>query len=186
MLHINLSPFPILTTERLLLRQLSMDDAADILLLRSDERVNEFLDRAKTTTLEEARDFIQKIMTGVENNETVYWAIALKENNSLIGTICLWNIVKEKHLAEIGYELMPPFQGRGLMQEAVSSIIGYVFDTMKLNIIIAVPAANNTRSIELLKRNNFELDTNFEYNNGEIQENMLIYFLIQPSTVVPL
>lgn len=173
--------FPQLTTERLILRRLRLEDAPEVLLLRSDERVNEFLDRPKTLTIHDAEVFIEKIEIAVNKNESTYWAISLKENDALIGTICLWNFIKERSLAEIGYELMPAFQGRGLMQEAVSMIIGYGFDTIKLKTITAVPEANNIRSIELLKRNNFQLDTNFEYSEDDLPGNMLVYFLTQPT-----
>ena len=93
MLNLNCTPFPHITTERLMLRQLTADDAVDIAILRSDEIVNKYLDRKATTGIDEANRFINKINTGINNNECFYWAIALKNNNSLIGTICYWNIV---------------------------------------------------------------------------------------------
>src|SRR6266481_3917752 len=88
----NMLPFPTLTTGRLILRRLMMDDAAEIAMLRSDERVNQYLDRPKTSTFSEAVEFINKIDKGLKNNESYYWAISIKDEHKLIGTICLWNI----------------------------------------------------------------------------------------------
>ena len=52
MLNLNFTPFPNLTTERLALRHLNLNDANDISVLRSDSRVNEFIDRPGSTTIE--------------------------------------------------------------------------------------------------------------------------------------
>jgi ribosomal-protein-alanine N-acetyltransferase len=179
MLILNLKPFPHLATERLVLRELEKEDAAEIMVLRSDVKVNEFLDRPKSTTLHEALEFINKIKNVIAKNESVYWAIALKNNNQLIGTICYWNISKENDIAEIGYELLPGFQGKGIMQEAISKVILFGFDTMKLKVITALSAAGNHKSIQLLERNNFKLDTNFKYGKREELGNNVIYFLVK-------
>ncbi len=174
--------FPQLTTQRLILRRLRMEDAPEVLLLRSDERVNEFLDRPKTLTIHDAEVFIEKIEIAVNKNESAYWAISLKENDVLIGTICLYNFIKERSLAEIGYELMPEFQSRGLMQEVVEKIIEYGFETLELNTITAVPDAGNARSIGLLRKNGFKADSNFEYCESDLPTNYLVYFLNRPGT----
>jgi len=54
MFTLRFSPFPVLTTDRLILRQLTSLDAAAIFALRSDERVNRYLDRPVCRRLEEA------------------------------------------------------------------------------------------------------------------------------------
>jgi [ribosomal protein S5]-alanine N-acetyltransferase len=61
MLHINFTPFPNLATERLVLRKLTIKDAKEIMLLRSNEQVNKFIERTKSIDLNEAKKFIKKI-----------------------------------------------------------------------------------------------------------------------------
>jgi [ribosomal protein S5]-alanine N-acetyltransferase len=151
----NFIPFPGLTTERLTLRQLQLTDENEIFALRSDKRVNEFLDRPKAESIEDARQFINKINKGIISNEVFYWGIILKNDLKLIGTICYWNISKEHFTAEMGFELQPGFQGKGIMQEAMVKIIDYGFAVMKLNSIDAETDPNNSRSIKLLERNGF-------------------------------
>jgi [ribosomal protein S5]-alanine N-acetyltransferase len=89
MLHINFTPFPNLATERLVLRKLTIKDAKEIMLLRSNEQVNKFIERTKSIDLNEAKKFIKKINNRINNNEWIYWAITLKEKNSLIGIYLL-------------------------------------------------------------------------------------------------
>ena len=148
-------PIPRLVTHRLLLRPLNISDAPEILQLRSDPKVNEFLDRAGSVTLAEARQFIRKIKTGITQKESFYWAITLKGSETLIGTICLWNFSADGSQAEIGYELNPAHQRQGIMQEALAKVVEYAFGSLKLEAVRALCRADNTRSLRLLERNGF-------------------------------
>ena len=103
MLSLNFSPFPNLKTGRLLLRQLTFEDENEIFFLRSDENVNRYVDRPKPNSLQDARDHIDKVNNGIANNKSVFWGITLLDNNSIIGTIFLWNISKENDTAEVGF-----------------------------------------------------------------------------------
>ena len=152
---ISFTPFPRLMTDRLVLRQLEMDDDDEIFFLRSDENVNKYLVAPIAKSIGDARDFIRKINNVVANNESIYWGLTVKDNNKLIGTICIWNIEWEENKAEIGYVLNPDLQGKGLMQEAVAAVIEYGFQQMKLQCLDAVLHPDNKRSILLLERNGF-------------------------------
>lgn len=77
-MNINFSPFPILQTERLILRKLSLDDAEEILFLRSDVEVNRYLDRTKAVNLDDALAFINKVNIGIANDKWMYWAVCFK------------------------------------------------------------------------------------------------------------
>ena len=158
MLTLNFSPFPNLTTERLLLRKITIEDAEDIYALRSDDRVNEFLDRPKALSVEDAGNFINQIRSRGSNNELLYWAITQKKNSKLIGTIVYWNISKEEYKGEIGFEMHPDYQGKGLMREAVEKVIDYGFNELGLQTIEAFPEAANEKSIILLERTHFKRD----------------------------
>ena len=112
--NINLKTFPILTTERLTLRQLLDSDIMEIFLLRSDTLINKYLDRQPSKIIEDAANFIEKI----KNNSFSYWAITQKESEKLIGTICLFDFSEEFKRCEIRYELLTEYQGKGIMREA--------------------------------------------------------------------
>lgn len=150
------SPFPLLTTERLLLRAISLQDAEALSRLRSDAEVNKYIDRAGIWDIAATQGFIQKIMDGVARNESVYWIITLKDSNDLIGTAGLWNLSPEKSSAEIGYELLPAHQGHGYMQEAVRAVIDFGVEKMCLQVIEASVQKGNTASIRLLEKTGFQ------------------------------
>ncbi|MBK7440441.1 MAG: GNAT family N-acetyltransferase [Bacteroidetes bacterium] len=155
MTNLNSATFPILTTERLTLRQLLIDDQQDIFALRSDPEINKFLDRQPCKTTEDAINFINKINVNIGIGNTFYWAVTLTDTKTLVGTICLFDFSSEKNSCEIGYELMTQFQGQGIMNEAAQIVIDYVFQTLKFKKIIAVTHYENQNSNNLLLKFNF-------------------------------
>jgi [ribosomal protein S5]-alanine N-acetyltransferase len=152
MLHKYFTPFPILTTERLMLRQLLINDEEDIFTLRSDSEINKYLDRPLSNTIEDARNFINKVNDNINKNIALYWAITLSDSNTFVGTICLYGFSDENDNCEIGYELLTNFQGQGIMKEAVEKVIGYAFHTIKVQKIEACLHRDNQRSIKLLEK----------------------------------
>ena len=156
---LNFTPFPGMETGRLILRQLKESDSPEIFFLRTDEGVNRYIERPKPENINGARDFILKTNNGIKQNEMIDWAIALKDSQKLIGTICFWNFSKDKSKAEIGFELNPDYHGKGIMNEALGIILEFGFNTITLNSIDAYTHKDNISSIKLLKKNQFELNT---------------------------
>ena len=160
-------PFPTIHTERLILRQLDIHDHHEIFSLRNNENVNRYLDRPEIKTLAEAKGFIRRINKGIESNHWFYWAISLKNKNKLMGTVCLWNVSVKHNRAEIGYELHPGFQGKGIMQEAISKVIEFGFRKMDLKVILAYTHVENEKSARLLEKCNFIMTGINEANKQE-------------------
>jgi ribosomal-protein-alanine N-acetyltransferase len=183
--RISFTPFPNLATGRLNLRQLRSEDENKIFKLRSDERVMKFITKPKYKTIEEAQEFINRINKGISKNEWIYWGITLRNENTLIGTICLWNISEEHFRADIGFELSPDFQGKGMMQEALPLVLDYGFKIMKLHSIEANVNPNNLPSIRLLERNNFIREAYFKenfYYDGKFSDTAIYSLLAESDT----
>lgn len=161
------TPFPVLKTERLILRQLQLTDTDEIFKLRTDREVNRYIPRAPLINKDEAFSFIVKINEGIVSNKWIYWAIRDHDNSRLIGTICLWNFTPNG-CADVGYELLPEFAKRGFMIEALRYVIGYAEKKLKLTRLEAHTFANNIRSTQLLIKGGFQLivakERNLDYN----------------------
>ncbi len=76
-----------MTTARLTLRQLSIDDQHGILALRSDPDINKYVGRQQSKTIEDAINFINKVAENIEKHIALYWAIILTETKTFWGTI---------------------------------------------------------------------------------------------------
>lgn len=154
--NINFKLFPVLKTERLILRQLVDSDADEIFALRSNNQVNKYLDRKASNSIDEAKNFIRTIHENIQRNDSIYWAIALNGADRLIGTICLFDFSDDNLKAEIGYELLPDFQRKGIMQEAASKVIEFGTQDIRLKSIVAYTHFENHRSTRLLEKFNFK------------------------------
>lgn len=166
--------FPELQSIRLKLRSLEDKDLTALYALRSNEQVNRYLDRPPARSVEDAQAFISKIRDGIAGNQSFYWAITLKDQPGLIGTICIWNLSVDRKTAELGYELHPDNQGKGYMQEAITLVIRFAFDRIGLSVLEAYSHKDNSASTKLLLKNGFELETG---KNDPDNKNNLIYFL---------
>ncbi|HMS67602.1 MAG TPA: GNAT family N-acetyltransferase [Saprospiraceae bacterium] len=152
MLNRIFTPFPVLTTERLTLRQLLITDEHEIFILRSDSEINKYLNRPLSNTIDDARNFIIKINENIYKNAAIYWAITFSDNDILVGTICLYGFSDENENCEIGFELLTNFHGQGIMKEAVEKVINYAFNTIKVKTIEAFFHRDNQSSINLLEK----------------------------------
>ena len=164
MLNFNFNPFPLLETDRLFLRNVAESDKNEVLAIRSDKQMMQYIPRPLTKTIDEAVAFITSITEGVEKNELINWAIALKSDNKLIGMIGFYRAQKENHRSEIGYILHTNFQKQGIMQEALTCVINYGFTQMKLHTIEGVIDPRNTASENVLLRNGFVKEAHFREN----------------------
>jgi ribosomal-protein-alanine N-acetyltransferase len=165
MLNETFTPFPILTTERLTLRQLASDDEQQIFTLRSDSKINKYLDRQVSHTIDDARNFINKII----KSDSLYWAITLSDKNILVGTICLFGFSDKNYQCEIGFELLPNFQGQGIMKETLEKIIDYAFTTIKVKKIEAFVHRENLNSIKLLENFSFINSNGLDKTNPDLK-----------------
>jgi ribosomal-protein-alanine N-acetyltransferase len=182
MLVLDFSTFPILSTKRLILRPVTKADATEVFKLRSDSNVMKYIDRPRATTIDDAINLIQRIEDGITNNEGIAWALTLKESNTLIGIISFHRIEKENYRAELGYILASNFHRKGLMQEAVTAILDYGFNSMKLHSVEATINPANAISAKLLEKNGFVREAyfkeNFYFNDRFLDS--AIYSLLHP------
>lgn len=158
------SPFPILATERLILRKISPDDDQSIYLQRSSPVVNKYIARTPVADINEAQAWIARINNNVDLGLSINWAITLKDSGTFIGLICLWNFSEDCTIAETGYELSPAYHDKGYMNEALQCVLDYGFSKLNLKTITAYTHWENNKSLALLKKNGFT------WNEGEIDE----------------
>lgn len=171
----NFTPFPILKSDRLVMRQIVETDVDSILFLRSDAEVNKFIQRPpsrQTKNRADAARFIQELANYVVENKSISWGITIENQPQIIGTICLWNFSEDKKTAEIGYDLKPEFHGQGYMNEAMQSVLNFGFLKLHLHLIEAFTHRENKNSIKLLESNGF---TCMKHRSDPENSNNLIF-----------
>ena len=119
--------------------------------MRRDPRMYEFLNMKVDENIDETKTYIDKMNRGIDERKWIIWAIEHKETKKLIGTICIWNVDKEEKSGELGYGIIPDYQGKGLMKESLVSVIEYGFKVMGLKVMEAYTEEHNEASIKLLE-----------------------------------
>ncbi|WP_149207690.1 GNAT family N-acetyltransferase [Flavobacterium johnsoniae] len=155
MLEFNFNPFPVIETERLLLRRITNDDVNEVFELRSNPETMKFIPRPLVKDNEDALLHIAMIEEKIETNIGINWAITLKDNPKLLGIIGYYRMQPENYRAEIGYMLSPDFHGKGIIPEAVNVLLKYGFENLKLHSIEAVIDPENHASEKVLQKCGF-------------------------------
>ena len=156
--------FPQLQSERLLLQDLREADPNEIFELRSDLKINRYIDRQLAQSIDDALKHIEVIKNGFAASEALSWLIVEKSTMKVAGQIGLWRFVPEHNRAEIGYVLKPKYWGKGLMKEAIDVIVRFGFSKLEVHSIEANVNPANTQSIKVLEKCKFKQEAYFREN----------------------
>ncbi len=173
MLDTTFSPFPELSTERLRLRAVAVADAAALFAIRSDHRVMEHIGRPMAVTIDDALHLIDTMTKDHAANEGITWAITMKPNDLLIGTIGYYRLKKEHYRGEVGYMLAIEHWRKGIMREALDAVVRCGFDRLGFHSIEAITSPENTASNALLASCGFIREGLFKEDffwNGEFRD----------------
>lgn len=144
--------FPVLETNRLLLRKLSVDDAEDIFEYASDPDVNTFMPWDIHKSIDDTREFLEKSEENSETTGDIDWGIELKNEKILVGgiTVRKWN--DANRCGDIGYVLSKRYWNKGIATEALRTVILFGFEKLCLNRIEAHCDENNIASYKVMEK----------------------------------
>lgn len=173
--------FPKLETERLLLRELTIEDAEGIFACFSNDDVTRYYGQETLDNIEQAERFVDFFSKSYIEKRGIRWGIERIGTKGIIGTIG-FNAWSPKHKrAEIGYEIHPDYWKKGYASEAVSKVLSYGFDVMDLTRIGAVVFIDNDASNKLLTKIGFQKEgvlKKYMYQNG-VANDTYVYSLLK-------
>jgi ribosomal-protein-alanine N-acetyltransferase len=153
--HRQTSSLPRLSGERVHLRAPRDGDQPALFALFSSPRVVRYWSTPEWTDPAQADAWLARQTTFLQANSGLTWAIALHDDDVLIGTTSLHAFMPEQGRAEVGYTLHPLRWGSGLATEAVRLTLRYAFDELDLRRIEADSDPRNSGSCRLLERLGF-------------------------------
>ena len=171
----------ILETDRLILRAWEITDLDDFFEYASVEGVGEKAGWEHHKSKDKSLEILKMFM-----EEKKVFAIVLKENQKAIGSIGIEELGKEldKDLdnlsgRELGYVLNKDYWNKGIMTEAVSKVVDYCFNTLKLNFLMASYFNYNIASKRVLENLNFKFykDIIIETRYNNIKEKSTLMLL---------
>ncbi len=143
---------PVLHTPRLMLRPMTMKDAADIFAYSRDPEVARHVLWSAHRSPEDSRAYLRYILRQYREAEPSSWGIVLKETGRLVGTIGYMGYSEENSSAEVGYSLARPLWNQGLMTEALQAVIDFSLNRLHIHRIEALHDAANPASGHVMRK----------------------------------
>ncbi len=151
-----------LVTKRLILRQLKLTDLEDLYDYAKNEKIGPMAGWPRHKSIETTYKILKML---IKEDET--WAITLKNEDRLIGTIGLTaNDIFQalNNTKELGFVLRESYWGKGIVKEAADAVINYGFVDLELGEIICGHYPYNKQSQRVIEK------LNFKYINTEVKE----------------
>jgi len=140
-------------TGRLLLRRFVMSDANEVFReWASDPNVTKYLRWRHHDSIAETKTFLMDVIGGYESGSEYCWAIELKEENMLIGSINSYISSESDRNASLGYCVGYRFWNNGYATEALRAVIDYMFYDVNINRIEAGHSVNNPASGRVMQK----------------------------------
>lgn len=154
--------FPVIKTNRLVLRNIVEADAPSVYDIFSRQEVTEHYDCYPFSEHSQANGWVNWQIDSYKKNGNrgFRWAITLIDNPERFIGSCGFHSVNENFKSfDVGYELHPEFWGNGYATEALEGIIRYCFENnfpFKVNRIAATTDVVSPKSISVLNKLGFE------------------------------
>jgi [ribosomal protein S5]-alanine N-acetyltransferase len=150
--------FPTFDLGKYILREHSDEDYKAFFDYYADERVNKYILTEIPKTLEEARQDLHYWRNIFYTNNGIYFTIADKETNLMVGTAGLGSYNRYNSRIEISYDVDHRHWRRGIASTVVLALIKYTFDTLSINRVEAITSIYNKASICLLEKCGFNYE----------------------------
>lgn len=143
---------PILETQRLILRPITMEDVADIFEYASIPEVTQYLPWGSPKTIDDTKIFIEGVLKNYNNNIPGDFGLFHKEYKKIIGTIGFPSYVPQDKRIELGYCLSPKYWGQGFMPEATKKVLAFCFHAFVVERVEAYCVGENKASARVLEK----------------------------------
>jgi [ribosomal protein S5]-alanine N-acetyltransferase len=134
--------------DRIRLRKLTLDDARSVYAFASDPEVAEFTLWRPHPTEEYTRGFLKILL----QPSMLSWAIVLKEERIVVGTVFLHSLNKQHQKAELAFNVMRSHWKKGLATEAARAVLSFAFKQLRLNRVEATCMPGNHGSRRVLEK----------------------------------
>lgn len=166
----------VLETQRLILKKFTDDDAELIFSLLNSPGWLKYIGNRNIKTPDDAKNYItEKLQPGYQKYGFGFYLAQIKDTNEKIG---MCGLVKRESLddIDIGFALLPEFEGNGYALEAASAVMDYAKETLKIKQIAAITLPYNTGSIKVLEKLGMSFVKNIRLPNDN--DELMLYIKI--------
>lgn len=155
----------ILETNRLILRELKIDDAANFYELNLNPNVLKYTGNKAFKNIEEAQNFLENYKD-YDQNGFGRWAVINKSNQEFLGW-CGLKYDQNLDETDIGFRFFEHQWNKGFATESARACIELGFNHFNLNQIIGRAMRENTASIKVLEKLEMKYEKNFDFDGNK-------------------
>ncbi|KAB7709080.1 GNAT family N-acetyltransferase [Bacillus aerolatus] len=173
--------FPIIETRRLILREVTTEDANDMFNYLSDKNVVKPMGLVPCQKVKDVWDEIRWYKSIYKEGTGIRWGITLKDAGKVIGSCGFLNMLTKHYRAEVGYELSKGYWGRGIASEALEAVVKYGYQHFQLERIEALIEPSNLPSQKLVEKQGFRREgllRHYEFTYGKFDD-LYMYSIIK-------
>jgi len=138
-----------MTTDRLVLRRPTMNDAASVYAYASDPEVTRYLSFPTHRSVADAEQFLAACATRWGSGQEFCWLITLKDAGEVVGSIaCRMG----NHGPDIGYVLAKTYWRRGYMSEAAQAVVEWISAQPEVHRVWAFCDVENAASMRVMEK----------------------------------
>ena len=142
-----------ITTSRLLLRKFKKEDSKEVFENWAKDPQNvKYLSWKAHETIDETKEIVAKWVNEYNDRKVYRWCITLKDSGEVIGGIDVVDLIEKTDCCEIGYVLSKKFWNKGIMTEALNSVLEYLFQKVGFHRIQAKHDINNPASGKVMAK----------------------------------
>lgn len=149
--------FPVLHTDRLIMRQVTQADAPVVLAGYGNPDIYKHMG-VSYHSLEEVQAQLEWYKTLFSTNAGLWWGFCLADTGQMIGNGGFHRWDQKHHTTEVGYWLLPDFHRQGYGTEVLGKMTEYAYQVMNVHRVEAVVEMENTSSSRLLTSSGFTLE----------------------------
>ena len=109
-------------------------------------------------TIEETKEYLDKLMKRGAAGNAHYWFVSLRENGKIIGSFGVHDIDWRKKDAEISYSISPDYWGQRYFEESLRTVLWYLFQEQRFHRVHATTRFDNMPSIKGLESVGFQIE----------------------------
>ena len=147
--------FPVLETERLVLRETAAHDVEAVFEMERDPIAMRYWSHPPMQDVSEARAAVERACGYFDERVGLRWSIARRVDDRMLGHVSLFNFNEQSGRADIGYGLAREHWGQGFMHEALTAVVDYAFGPLGLRRLEADTDPRNQASLRALERLGF-------------------------------
>lgn len=152
---------PILQTDRLLLRELNVNDSKSFYELNQNQNVIKYTGDTSFENITEAENFLRNY-NDYEMNGFGRWAVIEKSSGEFLGW-CGLKYVREIDETDIGFRFFEKYWNRGFATESAMTCLKYGFEKLNLKTVVGRAMAENTASIKVLEKIGMKYEKEFDF-----------------------